>query len=72
MGRRCRASEKMTVEKLKSYPGCEELTDEAAREILFSLERLSEILVDSHRKAQIKSDDCSFDVESEGTAAHEL
>lgn len=44
----------MTVEKLKSYPGYEELTNEEAREILFSLEKLGGILFNSHRKAQMR------------------
>lgn len=57
MGRKRRVPEKMTVEKLRTYPGCENLTDEQASEILFSFERLAEVLFTSFKKDKIKSDD---------------
>jgi hypothetical protein len=37
------ASEKLTVEKLKSFSGCEGYTDTEAEKIIASLELLSEI-----------------------------
>lgn len=56
MDRRYQTPEKVTVEKIRSYPGCEKLTDEEAKEILESLEKLANMLFSTIRKSKIEKD----------------
>jgi hypothetical protein len=51
MSRKHKPIEKMTVEKLKCYPGLENLNDQEAKEILLSLEKLANILFTSLNKS---------------------
>ncbi len=47
------AKEEPSVEKLKSFPGLENLTDEKAQEILFALQALSALLYEYDRQCNI-------------------
>lgn len=48
---------RLTIEKLRSYPGCENLTDEKAVEIIDSLYKLAAILLEFHYFRENQPDD---------------
>ena len=47
----------MTVERFKTFPGCEAYTDEEAQEIIHSLERLAFVLYNIVQKNETVSID---------------
>jgi hypothetical protein len=52
MARKLPSYEKLTIEKLKSYPGLQSLTDEQAKEIVLSLEKLATLLFEMAKNSK--------------------
>ena len=46
---------RMTIERLREFPGLENLSDQEAKQVIDSLERLSLILFSTCRNPEIKS-----------------
>lgn len=49
-------SQELTVEKLRTYPGLEELSDKEAQEIVFSLDYLANLLWEHILEEKRKND----------------
>jgi hypothetical protein len=45
---------RLSIEKLKAFPGCENYTDEKAEEIIATLEELSILFYELHQKSLLE------------------
>ncbi|WP_142683021.1 hypothetical protein [Chitinophaga polysaccharea] len=53
-----KGDEEMTPELLRKFPGCEHYTDEQAKEIVFTIKQLAELLYDLALPKELHNVDC--------------